>query len=166
LPEYFSLTETDDGSKKKLGNAIDKTMKFNEEKFEEYMDEYWRRVYEDAWRLCPVGTPASTGIPNYIGGSLRETIAVVDTPPAGIAFEVVKQPNVQFVSRFIKAGSDVYINPNTGSVIDYAQAVHDGTWVMPPRPFLMRALDLNEPFLEAIIQKYLKDMGETFQGGR
>lgn len=166
MPEYFSLTETDDGTKKKLGDAIDKTMKFNDEKFEQYMDEYWRRVYEDAWRLCPVGTPASTGIKDYVGGSLQNTIEVTDTPPAGIAFEVTKQPNVQLVSRFIKAGSDVYINPNTGYVVDYAQAVHDGTWRMPPRPFLMQALQLNEAFLDAIMQKYLKDMGQTFEGGK
>lgn len=61
--------------------------------------------------LCPVGTPESTGIPGYKGGTLRNSITHdVD-------------------------GSDVYIGTNE----IYGKYVEMGTYKMDARPFLRPA---------------------------
>ena len=40
----------------------------------------------------------------------------------------------------LAAGGAGFVNPRTGRVIDYAEAVHDGTSRRPARPFLRQAL--------------------------
>lgn len=60
---------------------------------------------------CPVGTPESTGIPGYVGGTLRNSIThEVD-------------------------GDSVYIGTN----VEYAPYVEMGTRYMSPRPYLRPA---------------------------
>lgn len=60
---------------------------------------------------CPVGTPESTGIPNYVGGTLRDSIThEVD-------------------------GDSVYVGTN----VYYAPYVELGTRHMDPRPYLRPA---------------------------
>lgn len=41
------------------------------------------------------------------------------------------------------AGGGGFINPRTGREVDYARYVHDGTYRMPARPFLLQAIILN-----------------------
>ena len=99
------------------------------------------KIRDDARDNCPVGTPASTGIPGYIGGSLKKTI--------------------RFLRRAMKAGMTRKIsitvggyirNPNTGRIVDYAKHVHEGTSRMPSRPFLKNAIDRHKKTLvKAII---------------
>jgi len=72
---------------------------------------------DEAQRLCPVGTPESTGIKGYVGGTLRD------------AHEIM--PDVEDTYRFIR-----YLYNDTY----YARWVHDGTYKMPARPWLMNAV--------------------------
>lgn len=64
-----------------------------------------------AKRDCPVGTPESTGIPGYIGGTLRNSIT------------------------FAVRDDEVYI----GSNVEYAPFVELGTSKMKAKPFLKPA---------------------------
>lgn len=60
---------------------------------------------------CPVGTPESTGIPGYVGGTLRDSI-----------------------THEVK-GDSVYVGTN----VYYAPYVELGTRYMDPRPYLRPA---------------------------
>lgn len=84
---------------------------------------------ERAKILCPVGTPASTGIPGYIGGSLKKTIRK----------EKRAHPKGNIVYQGIRAGGYV-TNPNTGRIVDYARHQEYGTSKMRPRPYMRPAL--------------------------
>jgi len=159
----FRLIESDEGTKRGCQRALVRVDRTIKREFPQAIDEYWYRVLVSAKRNCPIGTPATTGIKGYIGGSLQNTIEIVESPPAGAVFEVVKAPEAQVISKFIKAGSDTYINPNTGQVVDYAQAVHDGTFRMPPRPFLTMALAENQAFLDGVLNKMLNKMGKAWE---
>jgi len=159
----FRLIESDEGTKRGAQRALVRVDRTIKRELPRAIDEYWYRVLVSARRNCPVGTPASTRRKGYIGGSLRATIEIVDSPPAGAAFEVVASPESQVISKYIKAGSDTYINPNTGRVVDYAQAVHDGTFRMPPRPFLTMALAENQAFLDDVLNRMLNKMGKAWE---
>lgn len=62
---------------------------------------------------CPVGTPESTGIPGYIGGTLRNSISHADD------------------------GEAAYIGTN----VEYAPYVELGTRYMHPRHFLKKTAE-------------------------
>lgn len=98
------------------------------------------KIRDDAKANCPVGTPASTGIPGYIGGSLKKSIRFLRKVTKGM-------------TRAISITVGGYIrNPNTGRIVDYAKHVHDGTSKMPSRPFLKNAIDRHKRTLvKAII---------------
>lgn len=88
-----------------------------------------RKIKEDAEENCPVGTPTTTGIPGYVGGTLKSTIRFLRTVVAGM-------------TRAISITVGGYRkNPNTGRICDYAKHVHDGTSRMPSRPFLLNAMN-------------------------
>lgn len=58
-----------------------------------------------AKRFCPVGTPESTGIPGYKGGTLRgsityEIITDTDTPGIYIGTNVWYAKYVEFIDRY------------------------------------------------------------------
>lgn len=80
--------------------------------------------------LSPVGTPESTGIPGYMGGTLRNSIThkVVDDEDA------------------------VYI----GSNVEYAPYVEMGTVKMKARPFLKPAVENHTDYYKRIIENELK----------
>ena len=82
-----------------------------------------------AKQLCPVGTPESTGIPGYVGGSLK----------ASIRKERHAWPKGNVIYTGIRAGGYV-INPNTGKIVDYAGYVEHGTSKMTAQPFIRPAL--------------------------
>ena len=71
--------------------------------------------------LCPVDT-----------GALAGSIRVERLSPLEMA---------------LTAGGAGFVNPRTGRVIDYAEAVHDGTSKRPARPFLRQALMIESPRL-------------------
>lgn len=80
--------------------------------------------------LTPVGTPESTGIPGYRGGTLRNSIThQVDLGIHG-----------------------VYIGTN----VEYAPYVELGTVKMKKRPYLRPAIDNHMAYYRHIIQNELK----------
>ena len=79
--------------------------------------------------LCPVGTPESTGIAGYIGGTLRNSIA----------------HQVE--------GNTVYV----GTAVDYGIYVEMGARGKDPRPFIEPAIKGHLEEYRLIVQNELKD---------
>lgn len=73
------------------------------------------RVHRRAVTLCPVGTPESTGIPGYVGGTLRSSLT----------WEIVAESGLS-----AKVGTNVYYGP----------FVELGTRYMRAQPYLRPAL--------------------------
>jgi len=82
-------------------------------------------VVEGAKRTVPIGTPESTGIPGYKGGSLQKSIRK----------ERWAMPKGNIVYTRIRAGGYV-TNPNTGRKVHYAKYVEYGTRYMGARPYM------------------------------
>ena len=81
--------------------------------------------------LCPVGTPESTGIPGYIGGTLRNSIThVVD-----------------------ESEESVYIGTN----VEYGPYVELGTVKMEARPFLRPSATDHKGTYQNILEDELKN---------
>ena len=78
---------------------------------------------------CPVGTPESTGIPHYQGGTLRDSIT----------YEV--------------SGDSVYIGTN----VEYAPYVELGTWKMQAQPFLRPAATEHGSTYRSILKRNLEE---------
>jgi HK97 gp10 family phage protein len=82
-----------------------------------------------AKKLCPVGTPESTGKPGYIGGTLKNSIT----------------------HQQLDADSEVI-----GSNVYYAPYVELGTVKMKARPFLRRALEEHMDEYKGVIEQVMK----------
>ena len=74
-----------------------------------------------AKKNCPVGTPESTGIKNYHGGRLRQSIMV---------------------------DNSTFLESTVGTNVYYAIFVHEGTRKMRGRPFLRQGFDAGWKQLE------------------
>lgn len=147
---FMRFTETDFGSK---GRAIKATEDFPKKLTSECrwrLKVWWFIVWQEARTLC-MGWAYDTG-------TLHDTIRIEeDKPmPEGYPFEVSFASQNKILTSMIVAGG-ILINPKTGRIVDYAQAVHDGhftvsgKWV-PPRPFLEIAIELHRPELDAILK--------------
>jgi len=157
-------------------NALDRVETHAKFNFGKEIDEWWEKVLALAKALCPVGTPASTGIAGYMGGSLRSTIRIIFNPAgAGIGYGAFYEvamgmgdSNDITVDRMIVAGG-MMINPNTGMIVDYAQAVHDGHFMyktnhyVDARPFLAQALDENEPEFRRIMNEFMSGQEKEWE---
>lgn len=97
-------------------------------------------------KICPVGTPESTGIPGYIGGSLQKSGRVGS----------YARPAKHVFSIRVTFGGYV-TNPNTGRKVDYAKHVHEGTSKMPPRPFLLISIMKHRKSLAKAIKGEIKE---------
>lgn len=107
--------------------------------------EVMENIKADAKAMCPVGTPASTGIPGYIGGSLK----------ASIRREVHTYPSPNVIISGVRAGGYI-VNPNSGKIVDYARWVEEGTYKMRARPFLGPAFIRHKAELAAVMKRELK----------
>lgn len=111
-------------------------------------DRALRRVCQDiaadAQRYCPVGTPASTGIPGYIGGSLRSTIRVLELGIDGFR-----------ITFYVTAGG-FEVNPNTGKIVDYEVHVERGTSRRPATPYMRPAFDNHKASLVRLWKEELR----------
>lgn len=82
-----------------------------------------------AKKACPVGTPESTGVPGYQGGTLRDSIT----------HEV--------------SGDSVYVGTN----VEYAPYVELGTWRMQAQPFLRPAATEHGPTYRSVLKRSLEE---------
>ena len=87
-----------------------------------------------AKQLAPVGTPESTGIPGYKGGTLRNSIT-----------HEQENENTELV----------------GSAVKYAPFVELGTYKMKARPFLRPAVENHAAEYKAVIEQELAKVGKT-----
>ena len=102
-------------------------------------------IRDDAKRNCPVGTPESTGIPGYIGGSLKKSVRLqVYAKPAGAIHNIG-----------VSAGGYI-TNPNTNVKVDYAIYVERGTSKMSAQPFLGPAREKYKGQLPKKVKEDLK----------
>lgn len=128
------------GSKMRAKEACEQLPKKITQESRWRMRAVWWRVLETAKALC-------MGYGVFDTGTLYRTIRLEEKGTIkgeGAPFEVVYTSESEIISSEIVAGG-LLINPNTGRICDYAQAVHDGHftkgggWV-PPRPFLRDAI--------------------------
>lgn len=124
----------------------------------EAKDEAVRRAMKDigmaaetyAKLLCPVGTPESTGIEGYIGGTLRGSITYAteeqhssgQAPAKGADYKMLATPEKE----------RVYIGTN----VEYAPYVEMGTVKMKPKPYLKPAIANNAAEYQSILERELK----------
>lgn len=100
--------------------------------------------------LCPVGTPESTGIKGYIGGTLRGSITYAteeqhstgQAPAKGADYKMLATPEKE----------RVYIGTN----VEYAPYVEMGTVKMEPKPYLKPAIANNAAEYQSILERELK----------
>ncbi len=87
------------------------------------LDETSLETLDAAVERCPIGSPESTGIPGYIGGTLQSNIAVTtpETYTRDIGVDLDKVP--------------------------YAWYVHDGTVKMAARPYLTQGFEATKDAL-------------------
>lgn len=101
--------------------------------------------------LCPVGTPESTGIKGYMGGTLRGSITFATEktgskaqPPATAA---------QGAPQATPEKNAVYIGTN----VEYAPYVEMGTSKMKAKPFLGPAIKNNMGEYKSIMEMFLSN---------
>lgn len=154
MSKAFTFTETDSGTKQTCITALRRTARKLDKNFIEMAHKYWMAVYETAKRLCLEMGAFDTG-------TLYNSIRLLWVyEPSGGMFEVaVSSAGVDMVAM-IKVGGGTFINPKTGRVCDYAQAVHDGTRYMAERPFLTMAIFECEHILQ-VLQRQSVDSALT-----
>jgi len=162
LLPLIKIQETDLGSKDRARKAIQDIQQHRPLEFNKAMMDYVSSVLRDARRLCPVGTPFSTGIKGYIGGTLRHSIRLQKPQHIPKGSHVASRDIA--LDFYIIAGGPPFRNPNTGRIVDYAQAVHDGTMKMAPRPFLATALDMNRAKWDKASKEYLDSKERRWSG--
>lgn len=116
--------------------SVEVTLEVNKDLFKQAKDEAVRRGLEKigqaaetyAKALCPVGTPESTGIPGYMGGTLRGSISHDNDEDT------------------------VYLGTN----IEYAPYVEMGTVKMEARPYLRPAITDNLEEYKAVFEAELR----------
>lgn len=154
-----ALTETDLGTKQQTKEWLER--KFSDKtQWGRIWAEFWEKVELDAFILCPKeswGLALSIRVVNA-----EEVQGLRQAPVFGAASRYVGPAYVMENNKAIVAGGLSYINPKTGKPVTYAQAVHDGhftktgSWV-PPNPFLTDAVARNLPYLDFLIDRYIKN---------
>ena len=113
-------------------NNIDPVMQKTNDSINRALEMIGIQAEKFAKALCPVGTPESTGIAGYIGGTLRNSIA----------HQVVMQETAVYV----------------GTNVEYAPYVELGTSKMTKRPYLKPAIEDHIEHYKQIISDELGHM--------
>lgn len=113
-------------------NNIDPVMQKTNDSINRALEMIGIQAEKFAKALCPVGTPESTGIAGYIGGTLRNSIA----------HQVVMQETAVYV----------------GTNVKYAPYVELGTSKMAKRPYLKPAIEDHIEHYKQIISDQLGHM--------
>lgn len=112
----------------KLEKQLKKNMTLD--KVKEVVRKNGADLQRTAQRKVPVGTPASTGIPGYVGGTLKRSIGV----------------------EMLDSGMTAEVEPTA----EYAPYVEYGTRYMKAKPYLKPALDEVGPKFKSDMQKLVK----------
>jgi len=149
---FIEFTETDYGSKARAKAVLEEFPKELTAECRWRIRVWWEKVLDMARQLCAAWA--------YDTGTLYNTIRIEDqTISLGGSFEKAVSPEAELIDSMIVAGG-LLINPKTGRICDYAQAVHDGhftrggRWI-PPKPFLQVAIDMFTEELITIINTAL-----------
>jgi len=150
------ITESDNNTKRKTMEALEKTRKNLPDEVRKELDRIWRKIADDARLLCPKDT-----------GTLAKTIRVVKAPK-GLMSRLAASKEITIINRSIIAGDLMKINPKSGRPCDYARLVHDGHRLRDGSfwngvPFLTEALAKNEAELNRAIERALKKLGKKFE---
>ena len=127
---------------------------------EEQVEQWLEAIGEDAAGtaadVCPVGTPESTGIKGYIGGTLRNSIsAATEVWQSDFNKHDGAQAEISDVMPQEKPEKGaVYIGTN----VEYAPYNELGTVKMDAHPFLRPGLEISESEIEQIIEKCLGEL--------
>lgn len=111
-------------------NNIDEALSELEKKKRKILEILGLKAEKYAKARCPVGTPESTGIPGYMGGTLRNSIT----------------------HKVELEASAVHIGTN----VEYAPYVEMGTVKMSARPYLKPAVEDHMDEYKKIIETELK----------
>jgi len=146
----IELIETDLGSKKRTRKAIRRIQDTKANKFMKELDVVVNKIVDTAKRLCPVDT-----------GTLQRSIRKIRTWETPTSSYHMKAKDVTLDFQII-AGGAPYFNPKYRKMVDYAQAVHDGTYNRPPTPFLTDALDMHQAELDEAMNRFVKRIEEEW----
>lgn len=118
------IEETDFGTKNATKKKCDQIIRENPAKFKAMMNRYWYRVYENS-------VSAITDMGAVDTGALRDSIRIIDGATVGTGVSrgkyEVGRTDPEY-SSVIVAGGGGYINDRKKTEVDYAQAVHDGSF--------------------------------------
>lgn len=119
------------------GDAIDA----KDEAIKRAMNIIGMKLEKYAKALCPVGTPESTGIPGYMGGTLRNSITYVTATHAGNTVTIDDRkgdPHKKLHGgRKDSASTDEKNCVYVGTNVFYAPYVEKGTSKRRPKPFIL-----------------------------
>jgi len=146
----IEIRETDLGSKKRTRKAIRRIQDKKAEAFVKELDAVVDNVVATAKRLCPVDT-----------GTLQRSIRKIRTWEQPTSSYHIKAKDVTLDFQII-AGGAPYYNPKYNKMVDYAQAVHDGTYNRPPTPFLTDAVDMHQAELDEALNRFVKKIEEEW----
>lgn len=133
-------------------NNIDKVLNELESKTELMLTMIGMKIEKFAKALCPVGTPESTGIKGYRGGTLRNSITFEvdgDTLVAGSNVEYAPYVELGTGPNFVPPPEWIEFNATQGSGIGHGY-VH-------PRPYLQPAVRDHVNTYKKIIENTLKE---------
>jgi hypothetical protein len=152
------IDKEDFGTEQRAIDATLRVEKHADDNFRNSIIGWWGGVLDTAKQLCIEMGAIDTW-------TLYNTIRIVREAPAGVFYEVTVSSDVIVIDRMIVAGGWL-VNPKTGNICDYAESVHDGTgmnWKKGPRPFLSLALDMHEPELMRIMNKFMGGQGKEWE---
>jgi len=160
---FIRFTETDYGSKRRAKKATEEYSKRLTMEGKWRLKAWWYEVLGTAQMLCLAYA--------FDTGTLWESIRIEEgrPMPEGYPYEVAFASQNEMINSMIIAGG-IGINPKTGRVCDYAQAVHDGhfsrsgAWI-PEKPFLREAIERHMAELDKILDTCIKKVGREVWAG-
>jgi len=116
------------------------------------------RVHEYATKKVPVGTPESTGIPGYIGGTLKNSLAYKVGEVDGVAAVTVGS-NVEY-APYVELGTrGNFQAPPPWEEVNVPKGSGGGKGGMKPRPYLKPAIEDHISEYNQIIKDTLGNSG-------
>lgn len=109
------------------------------------------KIESYAKKLCPVGTPESTGKKGYRGGTLRNSIAHLVTEDS-----VTVGSNVEY-APYVELGTGPYFEvPPEWEQFETTPGAGVGKSYVKPRPFLRPAIENHKDEFKKIAERELK----------